>query len=89
MDAGQVRRIECVGRPVAPGRMTVLEVVDSPDQPPGHVVHEVRRGYTWRGRVLRYAEVRAARGVDEGLVRLSVGIEDVADLRADLRRALA
>lgn len=35
------------------------------------------------------AEVRAARGVDDGLVRLSVGIEDVADLRDDLRRALA
>ncbi len=35
------------------------------------------------------AEVRAARGVDDGLVRLSVGIEDVEDLREDLRRALA
>jgi len=34
------------------------------------------------------AEVRAARGVDDGLVRLSVGIEDVDDLRDDLRRAL-
>ena len=35
------------------------------------------------------AEIREARGVDDGLVRLSVGIEDVADLRADLERALA
>ena len=35
------------------------------------------------------AEVREARGVDDGLIRLSVGIEDVADLRADLERALA
>jgi cystathionine beta-lyase/cystathionine gamma-synthase len=34
-------------------------------------------------------EVREARGVDDGLIRLSVGIEDVADLRADLERALA
>jgi len=33
-------------------------------------------------------EVREARGVDDGLVRLSVGIEDVADLRADLEHAL-
>jgi cystathionine beta-lyase/cystathionine gamma-synthase len=31
---------------------------------------------------------RTARGVDDALVRLSVGIEDVADLREDLRRAL-
>ena len=34
-------------------------------------------------------EVRQARGVDDGLVRLSVGIEDVEDLQEDLRRALA
>src|SRR5581483_3433486 len=34
-------------------------------------------------------EVRTARGVDDSLVRLSVGIEDVADLRDDLQRALA
>jgi cystathionine gamma-lyase len=34
-------------------------------------------------------DVREARGVDDGLIRLSVGIEDAADLRADLERALA
>jgi cystathionine gamma-lyase len=34
-------------------------------------------------------EVREARGVDDGLLRLSVGIEDVADLKEDLERALA
>jgi cystathionine gamma-lyase len=34
-------------------------------------------------------EIRAARGIDDGLVRLSVGIEDIADLRADLEQALA
>jgi len=33
-------------------------------------------------------EDRIKRGVDDGLIRLSVGIEDVADLREDLRRAL-
>ncbi|HLN31939.1 MAG TPA: cystathionine gamma-synthase [Gemmataceae bacterium] len=35
------------------------------------------------------AEIRQARGIDDGLVRLSVGIEDVSDLQADLRQALA
>jgi cystathionine beta-lyase/cystathionine gamma-synthase len=35
------------------------------------------------------AEVRQARGVDDGLVRLSVGIEDADDLQEDLRQALA
>jgi cystathionine gamma-lyase len=34
-------------------------------------------------------EVRQARGIDDGLVRLSVGIEDVDDLQEDLRQALA
>lgn len=33
-------------------------------------------------------ELRLNRGVDEGLIRLSVGIEDLADLREDLRSAI-
>lgn len=33
-------------------------------------------------------EARKARGVDDGLIRLSVGIEDVSDLRRDLEAAL-
>lgn len=33
-------------------------------------------------------EIRQARGVDDGLVRLSVGIEDVNDLREDLKQAM-
>lgn len=34
------------------------------------------------------ADQRAALGIDDGLVRLSVGVEDVADLIADLEQAL-
>ncbi len=34
------------------------------------------------------AEERAAMGIPEGLIRYSVGIEDVADLVADLAQAL-
>ena len=34
------------------------------------------------------AEERIKRGVDDGLIRLSVGIEDVDDLRNDLRRSM-
>ena len=34
-------------------------------------------------------EQRAAAGVGEGLIRLSVGLEEVADIRADLQRGLA
>jgi molecular chaperone GrpE len=61
MNAEQLRRIDCAGLPVDPQLMTVVEVVDDPGTLPGHVVEEVRRGYTWRDRLLRYAEVRAAR----------------------------
>jgi cystathionine gamma-lyase len=35
------------------------------------------------------AELRLARGIDDGLMRLSVGIEDAEDLEEDLRQALA
>jgi cystathionine gamma-synthase len=35
------------------------------------------------------AAERAAAGIPEGLIRYSTGIEDVADLIADLRNALA
>ena len=35
------------------------------------------------------AEIRQARGIDDGLVRLSVGIEDGDDLEEDLRQALS
>jgi cystathionine gamma-lyase len=35
------------------------------------------------------AEIRASLGIDDGLVRLSVGIEDIEDLKADLAQALA
>ena len=35
------------------------------------------------------ADKRAALGIDDGLVRLSVGVEDVKDLIADLEQALA
>src|SRR5437588_1570909 len=34
------------------------------------------------------ADIRQARGIDDGLVRLSVGIEDGDDLQEDLRQAL-
>ena len=58
----QVMHIPCEGKPVDFERMTVIEVVDEPRDQPGTVVKELRRGYTWRGRVIRFAEVQAVRG---------------------------
>jgi O-succinylhomoserine sulfhydrylase len=34
------------------------------------------------------AEAKAAAGIEEGLIRVSVGLEDLADIRADLARGL-
>jgi cystathionine beta-lyase/cystathionine gamma-synthase len=34
------------------------------------------------------AETRKALGIEDGFVRLSVGIENIADLKADLNQAL-
>ena len=58
-NAGVVR-IPTVGRPVDPEQMVVVDVVDA-EGPPGQVIEEIRRGYTWQGGILRLAEVRAIR----------------------------
>ncbi len=76
LDAAQIRRMDCVGRLVDAELMTVIELVDAPERPPGQVVDEVRRGYTWRGRVLRFAEVRAARPPAPKNGRTALGEED-------------
>ncbi len=44
--------------------MTVVEVVEIADaagHAPGTVIEELRPGYRWNGRVVRFAEVRAVR----------------------------
>jgi molecular chaperone GrpE len=60
MTSAEVNRIPTVGRLVDPDQMIVIEVIDV-EGPAGQVVEELRRGYTWRGQVLRPAEVRAIR----------------------------
>ncbi|MGA2032283.1 MAG: nucleotide exchange factor GrpE [Thermoguttaceae bacterium] len=62
MKKAEVYRIQCVGKLVDPNVMTVVEVVDDPLRPPGLVVEEVRPGYYWKDKVLRFAEVRAVQG---------------------------
>ena len=59
MSEQSIVRTRCLGEPVDPNRMTVLEVVSDPSRRPGTVVEEVRPGYCWDGRVLRFAEVKA------------------------------
>jgi molecular chaperone GrpE len=79
MAAEQIARIPTEGRPVDPERMIVLEVVDDPDRPSGTVSKELRSGYTWRGRLLRYAEVQAVAAAGRGPAPTAVADGDVAD----------
>jgi molecular chaperone GrpE len=53
--------IAAVGAPFDPERMEAVEVVADSGRPGGEVIEEVRRGYLWKGRVFRYAQVRVAR----------------------------
>jgi len=55
-----IERIHCVGQPVDPHCMIVNVIVPGTDLAPGTVAQEIRRGYRWKGKVLRYAEVGAA-----------------------------
>jgi molecular chaperone GrpE len=53
--------IAVVGQPFDPERMEVLDVIADSGRPSGEVVGEVRRGYLWRGRVFRFAQVRVTK----------------------------
>ncbi len=53
--------IPCVGEPFDPELMEVAEVVRDPGRQDTAVLDEVRRGYRWRGRLFRYAQVRVVR----------------------------
>jgi molecular chaperone GrpE len=57
----ELEPIPCVGLSFDPERMEALEVVTDTDRPSGEVIDEIRRGYLWRGRVLRPAQVRVAK----------------------------
>jgi molecular chaperone GrpE len=62
--AEEIDRIETDGEPVDPERMIVVDIVETDEEPGGLVYEEVRPGYTWKGRLLRSAEVRATRNPD-------------------------
>jgi molecular chaperone GrpE len=56
-----VEPVRCTDEPFDPDRMEVVEVVADTGRPPGTVVEEVRPGYRWRGKLVRYAQVKVAR----------------------------
>ena len=60
MSQHQVRRIACVGRTFDPAQMTAVGLVHSPQVAPNTVVEELRPGYLWRDKIVRFAEVHVA-----------------------------
>ena len=57
----EVELVRCTDELFDPERMEVVEVVGDTGRPPGTVVEEVRPGYRWRGKLVRYAQVKVAR----------------------------
>lgn len=51
----------CVGEPFDPELMEVAEVVRDEKRGRTEVIEELRRGYLWRGRLFRCAQVRVAK----------------------------
>ena len=72
LERHSLRRLDVVGRRVDPACMTVVAVADSSEGPAETVVEELRPGYYWRDRVLRFAEVRAVAATKQ---RPSISLE--------------
>ena len=53
--------IPTAGERFDPERMEVVEAVAQSGRTSGEVIGEIRRGYLWKGRVFRYAQVRVAK----------------------------
>lgn len=61
LDGLGLEPVPCAGAAFDPETMEAVEVVTEPGRDNTLVLDEVRRGYRWRGRVFRCAQVRVAR----------------------------
>lgn len=61
LDQHGLEPIPCVGEPFDPETMEVVEVVHETGGAASEVIEEVRRGYRWRGRMFRCAQVKVIR----------------------------
>lgn len=61
LEQNGLERIACAGQPFDPETMEVAEVVRDPARGGTEVIDELRPGYRWRGKLLRYSQVRVAR----------------------------
>jgi len=61
LDSEGVSTIEAIGKAFDPHLHEAVLEVEAPDQPDGTVVEEVRKGYLYKGRLLRASMVKVAR----------------------------
>jgi len=73
-----VQRVETVGRRVDPQLMTVVELVEDAQAAPETVVEELRPGYLYGDKVIRFAEVKAT-AARRSEVKVSSAVEDYAE----------
>lgn len=57
----EIQRLDVVGQPFDAEIMNAVSAVESTQYPSGHVVEELSPAYRWRGRILRFADVRVSR----------------------------
>jgi molecular chaperone GrpE len=80
MEAEGVSSIEAVGKSFDPRLHEAVLEVETNDHPNGCVVEEFRKGYKFKGRVLRASMVKVARNPDSDKVKV-----DVKDERGEER----
>lgn len=59
LNSYEVIAIDAIGQTVDPHTMRVTEISEDHEQPDGVVLEEIRRGYLYKGKLLRLAEVVA------------------------------
>jgi molecular chaperone GrpE len=57
----RIDRLETLGMPFDAEKMNAIEAIHAAGRPRGHVIEQLSPAYAWRGRLLRYAEVRISR----------------------------
>ena len=61
MQQCDIQRVDVLHQPFDAEAMHAVDVVDDPSVPSSHIAEQIRPAYRWRGRILRYADVRIAR----------------------------
>lgn len=61
MQQSEIERIDVLRKAFDAETMHAVDVTDAPSVPSNHVAEQLRPAYLWRGKILRYADVRLAK----------------------------